>query len=82
MAFARMVVVHVIEYGGSVIRILSEACRLALWNLSTGLGRLLGLFAPDDVTVSCLVGRRYAARVLGVGRRGGALSGSRRGVMS
>jgi homoaconitase/3-isopropylmalate dehydratase large subunit len=62
MAFERMVDGHVIRYNDLVICALSEEDRLALIDLSTGLGRLLGLFAPDDVTFSCLVGRRYAAK--------------------
>jgi len=79
MAFARMVGRHVVRYNDLVICALSEEDRLALIDLSTGLGRLLGIFSPDDVTFSCLVGRRYAARVLGLGRRGGFERISKRG---
>jgi 3-isopropylmalate/(R)-2-methylmalate dehydratase large subunit len=51
---------HVIEYAGSAVAAMTIEARLTLCNLSTELGARAGIVAPDDVTFTYIVGRRYA----------------------
>ena len=50
----------VIEYAGSAIRSLSMEGRMTLCNMSIEAGARAGMIAPDDVTFSYLIGRRYS----------------------
>jgi 3-isopropylmalate/(R)-2-methylmalate dehydratase large subunit len=51
---------HVIEYTGSVIKLLSMEARMTICNMSIEAGARAGLIAPDQITFDYLQGRPYA----------------------
>jgi len=53
---------HVIEYAGETIESLSMEARMTLCNMSIEGGARAGLIAPDETTLSYLMGRRFAPR--------------------
>ena len=51
---------HVVEYAGSAIRALSMEGRMTICNMSIEAGARAGMVAPDEVTYSYLMGRRFS----------------------
>jgi len=51
---------HVVEYAGSAIRALSMEGRMTICNMSIEAGARAGMIAPDSVTYSYLMGRRFS----------------------
>src|SRR5271154_5723284 len=51
---------HVIEYAGSAIRSLSMEGRMTICNMSIEAGARAGMIAPDAITFSYLMGRRFS----------------------
>jgi len=51
---------HVVEYAGSTIRALSMEGRMTICNMSIEAGARAGMIAPDSVTYSYLMGRRFS----------------------
>ena len=53
---------YVVEYAGSAIRALSMEGRMTICNMSIEAGARAGMIAPDSVTYSYLMGRRFSPK--------------------
>jgi 3-isopropylmalate/(R)-2-methylmalate dehydratase large subunit len=51
---------YVVEYAGSAIRTLSMEGRMTICNMSIEAGARAGMIAPDSITCSYLMGRRFS----------------------
>src|SRR6202166_2343594 len=53
---------HVIEYAGTAVRALSMEGRMTVCNMSIEAGARAGMVAPDETTISYMMGRPYAPK--------------------